>query len=75
MKIRIKKRGLLSVKRIGLDGKIGKIELMEKPMEGKGKGLSVIIKGLEGIGAVIFSDKEIEMLREKIVDKARKKKK
>ena len=69
MKIRIKKRGIFGVKKIGLDCKIGKIERMEDPLAGKGKRLSVFFKGLEGMGTISFSDKEAEMLRKKLKDK------
>jgi len=65
MRIRMKKRGVLGLKRIGIDGKIGKIEVRENPAEGK-LGLSIFFKGLEGMGVVSFSEKEIEMIRDKI---------
>jgi len=58
MKIRLKKRGTFGVKKIGLDGNIGKIE--------KSEGLRVFVKGLEGLGVVVFSPKEVEMLMNKI---------
>jgi len=65
MKIRMKKRGVLGVKKIALDGKIGKIEK-------KDGGLQIFVRGLEGLGVVGFGPREIEMIKKKIGIEERK---
>jgi outer membrane biosynthesis protein TonB len=61
MRIRLKRRSAFGVKRHGLDGNIGKIE--------KKEGLHVFVKGMKGLGLIVFSPKEIEMLSGKIAPK------
>ena len=61
MKIGIKKRGTFGVKRIWLDGTIEKIEKKTNPVNPKNEGLSVFFRGVDGIGVISFSPKEVEM--------------
>jgi len=97
MKIRLKKRGIFGVKRIGFDARIERIEDLKKdnfPMLKAPKGLtskigknlaprgiSIFIKGLEGMGVITLSPREIEMIsgkregKKKIVRKGKKRKK
>ena len=65
MKIGIKRRGMFGVRRIALEGKIEKIEKRPNPINPEQNGLTLFFKGLEGIGFIHFSSKEIEMLSKK----------
>lgn len=67
MKIRLKKRGMFGVKKVKLDGKIERIE--------RGEGTNVFVRGLEGIGVVVFSPREVEMIVSKVKRKEVKEKK
>ncbi len=58
MKIRLKKRGIVGIKKIGLDGRLEKVDAEE--------GVKVFVRGLDGLGLIIFSDKEAENLINKI---------
>jgi len=58
MKIRIKKRGIFGIKKSGIDGRLEKVETKE--------GLKVFLRGLDGLGLIVFSDKETESLVNKI---------
>jgi hypothetical protein len=70
MRLRLKKRGMLGVKKINLKGRIVKIG--KNPDFGK-EGLVVFFRGLEGVGIVDFGKKEMEMLREKLGERVIKK--
>ena len=74
-KMILKKRGTFGVKRIGLEGKIAKIEKSVSPVTPEKSGLNVFVKGLEGLGVVGFSPKQVEMIVTKATKKEVKKKK
>jgi outer membrane biosynthesis protein TonB len=59
MRIGLKKRGTFGDKRVGLSGKIAKIE--------KNDGLNIYFKGQNGSGLLSFSPREIEILAEKMI--------
>lgn len=65
MKIGIKKRSAFGVKRIALEGKIEKIEKKASASDPGKQSLVVFFKGLEGLGVINLSPKEVEMLVEK----------
>ena len=56
MRIRLKKRGVFGIKRIPFDGRIEKVE------RGQDGGLDLYVRGLEGLGLISFSQKELGML-------------
>lgn len=56
MRIRLKTRGAFGIKRIPFDGRIEKVE------RGQDGGLDLYVRGLEGLGLISFSQKEIGML-------------
>ena len=57
MKIRLKKRSVLGIKRIKLDGKIEKVVKKGGAGSKAKEGTVVFISGMEGIAAVGFSSK------------------
>lgn len=63
MKIRIKRRGVIGVKKLGLDGRI---ERVEKHVEGDKEIVSIFFRGLEGLGALRLSKKELELIYKKL---------
>ncbi|MFH1425712.1 MAG: hypothetical protein ABIG28_03250 [archaeon] len=65
MRIRIKKRGFFGVKKIKLDGQISRVD--------KGEGMHIFIRGVEGLGLVSLSLKEMQVLKEKAKGKDGKK--
>ena len=65
MRVGLKKRGFWGVKRIGLEGKIERIEKKETPINSEGGGLRIFFKGLEGLGGVNLSSREVKMIIEK----------
>jgi hypothetical protein len=65
MKVGIKKRGTLGVKKIFIEGRIEKIEHKQGGVQAGKENLTVFFRGLEGIGIIQLSPKEVELIFEK----------
>lgn len=65
MRIGIKKRGTLGVKKTFIEGKIEKIEHKHGDVQAGKERTTIFFRGLEGIGIIQLSPKEIELIFEK----------
>ncbi|MBI2452565.1 hypothetical protein HYV50_05850 [Candidatus Pacearchaeota archaeon] len=64
MRIRIRKQGVLGFKRIRFDGKLEKIEKLERKNNPETR-LGLFFKGPEGSGVISLSEREVKMISEK----------